>query len=137
MIQGFKRIRHPTTDGLCRENHLLARCGRRDAFHEDCISDAAIGLAIDRTIATDCEARQAISFLRTAGDIANKYDDCVVTEDHVGRAAENGLYTKREVIFINQPAQKQMSLYAVAAVAYYADRDLSIVPGPVAYRLYK
>jgi len=121
-----------TADAL---REILKR--RQDAFLEDALDDSAIPLAAAQAAQNNGEARQAISFLRAAGELANSEGDEVVTEDHVRKAAEVRLYTEREEVFRNRSPQKRVTLYAAAAALHYADRDLERSPYPVAYEIYE
>lgn len=110
---------------------------RRDAFRPEALDDDVIPLTAAFAAQSHGDARKAIDLFRGAGDLADEKGDAKVTEYHVRESQEEIDKDRSLKLVEGLTAQKQISLYATAAVAHYCDRSRTSVPSPVGFRVYQ
>lgn len=90
---------------------------RRDAFRDGVLTSDVIPLTAALSAKTHGDARKAINLFRTAGTLAEREGDSEVHESYVRQAQEE--VEKNRVLEVTRgiSAQKQLCLFATAAVA--------------------
>ena len=108
---------------------------RKDAFHEDALSEDVIPLAAAFAAQTNGDARKAIDLMRTAGSIAEKTGADEVREEHVREAQDK--VEKNRVLEVTRgiSTQKKLCLFATAAVA--CETGTGAAKSPLGYRVYQ
>jgi cell division control protein 6 len=110
---------------------------RRDAFRPDTLDDDVIPLVAAFAAQSHGDARKAIDLFRGAGDLADERGDQKVQEEHVRESQEEVDKDRSLKLVEGLTSQKQISLYATAAVAHYSTETGRSVPSPVGYRVYQ
>ncbi len=110
---------------------------RKDAFKDGSLTGDVIPLVAAFGSQTHGDARKAIDLFRWAGEFAERRGSENVEERDV-RAAQDKYDENRTLRHISGLAtQKKLSLYATAAVEYYAQQDLTRIPAGVGWEVYK
>jgi cell division control protein 6 len=87
---------------------------RRDAFHDDVLSEDVIPLTAAFAAQEHGDARKAIEILRHAGELAERQSDDRVTEEHVRNAQEWAEIDRFEELLRGSTTQVKFILYALA-----------------------
>ena len=87
---------------------------RRDAFHDGALSDDVIPLTAAVAAQEHGDARKAIEILRHAGELAERENSEMVTEDHVRDAQEWAEIDRFEELLRGSTTQVKFILYSLA-----------------------
>lgn len=110
---------------------------RHDAFKPDALAKDVIPLVAAFGSQTHGDARKAIDLLRWAGELAERRGADTVIETDV-REAQDKYTENRKLRHIGGiSTQKKLSIYAVAATAYYAKENPEWIPAGPAYKTYQ
>ncbi|MCU4741999.1 orc1/cdc6 family replication initiation protein [Halobacteria archaeon AArc-m2/3/4] len=108
---------------------------RRDAFHEEVITDEVIPLTAALAAQEHGDARKAIDILRNAGRLAKKRNDARVTEEHVRAAKEKTEADRFSELIEGSPQQAKAILYALTLLTENSTEDE--FPTKIIYSQYK
>jgi len=90
---------------------------RRDAFYDDVLSDDVIPLTAAVAAQEHGDARKAIEILRHAGELAERENVAMVTEDHVRDAQEWAEIDRFEELLRGSTTQVKFILYSLALLS--------------------
>ena len=90
---------------------------RRDAFYDDVLSDDVIPLTAAVAAQEHGDARKAIEILRHAGELAERENATMVTEDHVRNAQEWAEIDRFEELLRGSTTQVKFILYSLALLS--------------------
>jgi cell division control protein 6 len=110
---------------------------RRDAFKPKSLADDVIPLVAAFGSQTHGDARKAIDLLRWAGELAERRGAETVTESDVRKAQEKYTENRKLRHISGISTQKKLSIYAVAATAYYARKHPEWIPAGPAFNTYQ
>nr|WP_136602758.1 AAA family ATPase [Salinigranum halophilum] len=110
---------------------------RRDAFKPDSLADDVIPLVAAFGSQTHGDARKAIDLLRWAGELAERRGSNMVTEPDVREAQEKYTENRKLRHISGISTQKKLSIYAVAATAYYTKGNPEWIPAGPAFKAYQ
>ena len=110
---------------------------RRDAFKPDSLADDVVPLVAAFGSQTHGDARKAIDLLRWAGELAERRGADTVTETDVREAQEKYTENRKLRHISGISTQKKLSIYAVAATAYYAREHPEWIPAGPAFKTYQ
>ena len=110
---------------------------RRDAFKPDSLADDVIPLVAAFGSQTHGDARKAIDLLRWAGELAERRGSDTVTEPDVREAQEKYTENRKLRHIGGISTQKKLSIYAVAATAYYTKENPEWIPAGPAFKAYQ
>lgn len=110
---------------------------RRDAFKPESLADDVVPLVAAFGSQTHGDARKAIDLLRWAGELAERRGADTVTETDVRKAQEKYTENRKLRHISGISTQKKLSIYAVAATAYYAREHPEWIPAGPAFKTYQ
>ena len=110
---------------------------RRDAFKPESLAEDVIPLVAAFGSQTHGDARKAIDLLRWAGELAERRGANTVTENDVREAQEKYTENRKLRHISGISTQKKLSIYAVAATAYYAREHPERIPAGPAFKTYQ
>jgi cell division control protein 6 len=90
---------------------------RRDAFYDDVLTDNVIPLTAAVAAQEHGDARKAIEILRHAGELAERENTAMVTEDHVRDAQEWAEIDRFEELLRGSTTQVKFILYSLALLS--------------------
>ena len=90
---------------------------RRDAFYDDVLTDDVIPLTAAVAAQEHGDARKAIEILRHAGELAERENAEMVTEDHVRNAQEWAEIDRFEELLRGSTTQVKFILYSLALLS--------------------
>ena len=90
---------------------------RRDAFYDDVLTDDVIPLTAAVAAQEHGDARKAIEILRHAGELAERENTAMVTEDHVRDAQEWAEIDRFEELLRGSTTQVKFILYSLALLS--------------------
>ncbi|GAA0217693.1 MULTISPECIES: Cdc6/Cdc18 family protein [Halobaculum] len=110
---------------------------RRDAFHDDVLTDDVIPLASAFSAQDHGDARRAIDFLRLAGEIARDTGADQVTENHVRAANDDTDVSRIQDLIDGTPTQVQIALTALAALSEVTNDNVTEFKAGEVHSVYK
>lgn len=110
---------------------------RRDAFEPDSLAEDVIPLVSALGSQTHGDARKAIDLFRWSGEIAERRGSTTVVETDVREAQEKYTENRKLRHIGGISTQKKLSIYAVAATAYYAEGSPEWIPAGSAFKAYQ
>jgi len=85
----------------------------RLAFHEDVLSDGAVGLCAALAAAEHGDARRALDLLRVAGDVAEREGTSTLQEEHIRQAEKRIEHDRMTEALKNLPLHSKLVLCSV------------------------